>query len=134
MKADAAHIVPLGDAALAIVEGLPRRGEYLFTTSGKTPVSGFSRAKSRAGKHMSVVPDWRLHDLRRSMRTGLSALGVQDRIAEMTIGHKVQGLHKVYDQHSFLEERREALTQWEQHLLGIVEPKADNIVPMVRHG
>ena len=74
------------------------------------------------------LADWRLHDLRRSMRTGLSALGVQDRIAEMTIGHKVQGLHKVYDQHSFLEERRVALTRWERHLLGIVEERPANLI------
>jgi hypothetical protein len=64
------------------------------------------------------------------MRTGLSALGVQDRIAEMTIGHRVQGLHKVYDLHSFLDERREALARWEKHLLGIVEPRP-NVVPFL---
>ena len=63
------------------------------------------------------------------MRTGLSALGVQDRIAELTIGHRVQGLHKVYDQYSFLQERRDALTRWEQYLLGIVELRPANVLP-----
>jgi integrase len=147
MKADAAHIVPLPPTTIGILERLPRIGEYLFTTSGKTPVSGFSKAKARMDGLMlkelrrnvekldeTRLMPWRLHDLRRSMRTGLSAIGVQDRIAEMTIGHKVQGLHKVYDQHSFLDERRTALTRWERHLLGIVEAKGADIVPMaMRH-
>ena len=141
MKTDAAHVVPLSDAVIAILEGLPRLGDYVFTTSGKTAVSGFSKAKSRVDELMLrelrhgddnqekiELNDWRLHDLRRSMRTGLSALGVQDRIAEMTIGHKVQGLHKVYDQHSFLNERREALVRWERHLLGVVEQRPDNLI------
>jgi integrase len=145
MKADAAHVVPLSNVVVATLEGLPRHGDYLFTTSGKTPVSGFSKAKSRADELMLKelcrdtenpekieLANWRLHDLRRSMRTGLSALGVQDRIAEMTIGHKVQGLHKVYDQHSFLDERRDALRRWESHLLGIVNPPPANLIRL-RH-
>lgn len=141
MKTDAAHVVPLCDAVVAIFEELPRLGDFLFTTSGKTPASGFSKAKSRIDDLMLTelrreaenpekitLADWRLHDLRRSMRTGLSALGVHDRIAEMAIGHKVQGLHKVYDQHSFLDERREALTRWERHLIGIVEERSNNLI------
>lgn len=141
MKADAAHVVPLTDTVVAMLQELTRMGDYVFTTSGNTPVSGFSRAKGRVHDFMLKelrdgnenpekikLPNWRLHDLRRTMRTGLSALGVQDRIAELTIGHKVQGLHKVYDQHSFLEERREGLTRWERHLLDIVEKRPNNLI------
>jgi integrase len=141
MKADAAHTVPLTDNLIEVFKGLPRLGEYIFTTSGKVPVSGFSKAKRHMDELMLTVfrhdaeqpaqvklTPWRLHDLRRSMRTGLSALGVQDRIAEMTIGHKVQGLHKVYDLHAFLDERRDALLRWERHLLGIVQPAPANVV------
>jgi integrase len=132
MKADAAHIVPLTDTALAIFEALPSRKGYLFTTNTRTPVSGYSKAKSRMDELMGPdVADWRLHDLRRSVRTGLSALGVQDRIAELTIGHKPQGLQKIYDQHSFLDERRDALRRWERHLLGVIDPRPfDNVLPL----
>ena len=96
MKTDAAHVLPLSDAVVAIFEELPRLGEYLFTTSGKTPASGFSKAKSRIDDLMLMelrhdakdpekikLADWRLHDLRRSMRTGLSALGVSGPRAEL---------------------------------------------------
>ena len=132
MKGDAAHVVPLTDSVIDIFKGLPRLGEHCFATSAKGPVSGFSKAKRRADelmRELGAEQPWRLHDLRRSMRTGLSALGVQDRIAELTIGHRVQGLHKVYDQHSFLQERRDALARWEQHLLGIVEMRPANVLP-----
>jgi integrase len=144
MKADAAHVVPLSDTAVEILKGLPRLGEFVFTTSGRRPVSGFSKAKRsvdelmlkelRRGSEPEKIKlaEWRIHDLRRSMRTGLSALGVVDRVAELAIGHKVQGLHKVYDQHSFLPERRAALEKWERHLLGIVKPQPApaNVVPI----
>lgn len=134
MKAGAAHVVPLSTSVADLIKVRPRTGEYVFTTTGKTPVSGFSKAKARLDDLMrEELPDfidWRLHDLRRSVRTGLSALGVQDRIAEMTIGHTVQGLHKVYDLHRFLSERRDALERWEIHLRGIVGPGPDNIISL----
>jgi integrase len=145
MKADAAHVIPLTESVIEIFKDLPQLGEYVFTASGKRPVSGFSKMKRQLDTAMLEelrrgaerpekieLAEWRLHDLRRPMRTGLSALGVQDRIAELAIGHKVQGLHKVYDQHSFLDERRDALIRWERHLLGIVEPRPSNIVEL--HG
>ncbi|QIG47201.1 integrase arm-type DNA-binding domain-containing protein [Nordella sp. HKS 07] len=138
MKADAAHVIPLTDSVIEIFKGLPSHDGYLFKGrrrrgEGDVPVSGFSKMKRRLDALMLEeikLTEWRVHDIRRSMRTGLSALGVQDRIAEMTIGHRVQGLHKVYDLHSFLNERREALKRWEKHLLGIVEPRP-NVVPFL---
>jgi hypothetical protein len=116
---------------------LPRLGDYCFSTSGRGPVSGFSKAKKAADLLMrkdlgAELPSWRLHDLRRTMRTGLSALGVHDRIAELTIGHRVQGLHKVYDLHRFIPERFDALARWEKHLLVIVESQATNVLPLGR--
>jgi len=123
VKNDAGHVIPLSPLAVETLAALQRlaTGEFIFTTTeGLRPVSGFSKAKTRLDGLMGLS-DWRVHDIRRTVRTGLSQLGVQDRIAEMTIGHTVQGLHKVYDQHRFIDERREALERWERHLIGIVE-------------
>ena len=75
MKGRRAHEVPLTPVALGLLEGLPRwsGGEYLFsTTGGEKPVNGFSKAKARIDK-LSGVSDWVIHDLRRTMRTHLSA-------------------------------------------------------------
>lgn len=58
-----------------------------------------------------------LHDLRRTARTHLAALGVRREVAERCLGHKVRGVEGTYDRHDYFEERREALTQWTNLLL-----------------
>jgi integrase len=151
MKASAAHIVPLTDDVLAILKSLPRfkRGDHVFsTTFGKKPVNGFSKAKQRLDRRM--LCSWRaiarargedrrkaeiepfvIHDVRRSVRTGLSALPVPDLVRELVIAHTKPGLHKVYDQFSYSEEKRQALTAWELRLRSIVTPpKSDNVIRM----
>jgi integrase len=132
MKSNAAHLVPLADDALAILEALPRfaRGDHVFsTTFGLRPVSGFSKAKARLDGLMAAEPggfdEWRLHDLRRTMRTHLSALPVTDLVRELVIAHTKPGLHKVYDQFGYLPEKREALVLWGARLRSIVTPPPD---------
>jgi hypothetical protein len=56
------------------------------------------------------------------MRTGLSALPIPDRVCDLVIGHAQPGLHKVYDQHSYLDEKRRALELWAERLRTIVDP------------
>lgn len=60
------------------------------------------------------------HDLRRTLRTRLAELGVNDLVAERVLGHKLQGMMAVYNRHSYDVEKRQALTQWEQRLKEIV--------------
>src|ERR1700730_17817361 len=69
------------------------------------------------------VSDWVIHELRRTMRTRLSALPVQDLVRELVIAHAKPGLHKVYDQHAYQNEKRQCLELWEARLLSIVEPR-----------
>jgi integrase len=130
MKADAPHIVPLSPTAIDILKDLPRwTGDYVFsTTGGERPISGFSKIKTKIDGLMRGVADWRFHDLRRTMRTGLSALRISDIVAELCIGHTQKGLHKTYDQHSYLDEKRHAFEAWAARLLSIVEPAAENNV------
>jgi len=75
---------------------------------------------------------WVLHDLRRVLRSHLSALRVPDHIAEMVIGHGRQGLQRTYDQHRYEVEMREALTMWDTRLRAIVEPPPANSVVAMR--
>ena len=131
MKAGAAHVVPLVADELDVLEALPRftHGDYLFTTTfGAKPINGFSKAKARIDAAMSSelsggkrLAPWVLHDIRRTMRTHLSALPVPDLVRELVIGHTKPGLHKVYDQHAYLDEKREALTLWAERLRRIVQ-------------
>jgi hypothetical protein len=77
------------------------------------------------------LPPFVLHDLRRTMRTNLSALPVPDLVRELVIAHAKPGLHKVYDQYAYLAERRHALELWAQRLRSIVEPPFDaKILPI----
>jgi integrase len=129
MKMDAAHLVPLTDDVLAILESLPRfkKGDYLFSTMfGAKPVNGFSKTKDRLDgamrAEMGELEPWTIHDIRRTMRTGLSALPIPDRVRELVIGHTQPGLHKVYDQHSYLDEKRRALELWAERLRTIIDP------------
>jgi integrase len=63
------------------------------------------------------IPDWRLHDLRRYMRSGLSRLGVSQMVAELCLGHIAKsGLVAVYDQHAYAAEKREAWLKWGDYL------------------
>lgn len=138
MKGDAAHLVPLTDEAVTLLRSLPRfdAGEYLFTTTcGEKPVDGFSKAKVRLDKAMQqelsarkpnlvgqvAVEPFVIHDIRRTVRTHLSALPVPDLVRELVIAHSKPGLHKVYDQHSYADEKRLALELWAQRLRKILD-------------
>ena len=142
MKSDAAHVVPLVDEAIAILESLPRfkSGDYLFSTKyGASPCNGFSKAKQHLDAAMATemggeVEPFVIHDIRRTMRTGLSALPIPDRVRELVIAHAQPGLHKIYDQYAYLDEKRHALSLWTARLRSIVMPPPDNVVRMREHG
>jgi integrase len=81
---------------------------------------------------LSGVEEWNLHDLRRTMRTHLSSLPVPggDLVRELVIGHTKPGLHRVYDQHAYLDEKRKALELWAARLKTLLIPPADNVVTL----
>jgi integrase len=72
-----AHEVPLSATALDIIRALPRfvSSDLVFTTTGASPISGFGRAKDRLDFLMEAR-EWRLHDLRRTVASGMARLGV----------------------------------------------------------
>jgi len=139
-KSDCEHLVPLSDDALRLIESLPHIGTtFLFTLSGTAPVwlghkikVKLDRAMLRTLRAMArkqgedpdavKLPRWTNHDLRRSFRTGLSALKIENHVAELCLGHGRKGLERIYDQHPFVPEMREAREAWAQRVRAIVEP------------
>jgi integrase len=128
--------LPLPAAALEILQSVPQRDDrdYVFGNHG----SGFSawsystlRLNSRIvqaeGKPLAR---WTLHDLRRTMRTGLGRLGVRPDIAELAIGHVKGGVEAIYDRHKYQREIGMALALWADHVQSIVEGSERKIVPM----
>jgi integrase len=138
MKAKAGHSVPLTPAAVEMLRGLPRfaRGDYVFSgMAGDRPFSGFSKAKARLDRATGKIAPYTLHDLRRTVRTRLSELGVAPFVAELVLAHKQQGVAKVYDLHRYDAEKRAALEKWEAKLLAILAPEpepagTDNVVAL----
>jgi integrase len=137
-KSNASHLVPLSELAVTILESLPgfTKGDHLFTTTfGEKPVGDFSTPKARvdslmANKLGAPPPPWVIHDIRRTVRTRLASLRVPDMVAEMVIGHGRKGLQRVYDQHTYEAEMREALELWAARLRDIVTPPPENVVRM----
>jgi integrase len=151
MKADSAHMVPLSDLAVSILESAPtfKKGIFIFSaTGGKKPVNSFSKAKQRLDCEMLKslrayarksggdprgvkLEPFVIHDVRRTMRTGLSSLPVASIVAELVIAHTQKGLHAVYDQHAYLDEKRHALDLWAGRLRDMTSPTPDNVVPLL---
>lgn len=145
-----AHTVPLPPAAVAILKELPRIGKegFAFTVTGESSVSGFSRAKARLDKAMlqmqreedeeaEAIASWTLHDLRRSLASGLARLGVQLPVIERILNHvsgSFAGVVGVYQRHSFADEMRGALDRWAAHLDRVVagEAESSNVVELRR--
>ena len=129
--------VPLSSLALDILKALPRftEGGHVFTTtSGVRPVSGFSKMKARTDG-LSDVTGWRLHDLRRTARTGLAELGVPEIIAEKVLNHAERNvLAKIYNRHEYADEKRDALERWARRLNEILEPPPENVVRLEVQG
>jgi len=139
-KSNAEHRVALSNDACAILAGLPRSWcDYLFTVNATSPVWFGSKFKQRLDLRMLrtlralvrmrgddprsvTLAPWIVHDLRRVLRTNLSALDVEDHIAEMVLGHGRRGLQRTYDLYRYEPQIRAALEQWAARLRGIVEP------------
>jgi integrase len=147
MKADRPHVVPLTQRMISIIDSLPRDSEFLFPNDrGNRPFSSFSFFKKRIDQAMAEelqredppvkFAAWRLHDIRRSMRTKLSELPIPggDLVRELLLAHAKPGLHQVYDQHAYLDERRRAYELWQEKLVAILENRQADIVDLAQHG
>jgi integrase len=118
-----AHIIPLSKAAQELLASLPRiSSQYVFTINGEKPVSGWSDIKHKLDAR-SGVGDWVIHDLRRTVATGLQKLGVNLQVTEACLGHTSgsrAGIISVYQRHHYAEEKRAALEKWGQHVTSLV--------------
>lgn len=131
------HLVPLTQTALNILNRLPDYGDknpYLFsTTGGKKPVYLSSKMKDQLAARMlrskkamlrkrgipyrdATIPHFVIHDLRRTVRTNLSALQVPEEVREAVLAHAKPGIKAVYDLYEFANEKREALELWHAKL------------------
>ena len=114
-----ARNIPLSSAALKILSGIPRvvGNEFVF---GGPLRGGWSQAKDRLAVR---IPDWRVHDLRRTTATSLQRLGFNLQVIEFVLGHTSgsrSGIVATYQRYSFEKETRTALDAWGKHVAELV--------------
>lgn len=126
-KGGVAQRVPLTDMALEIIEQArlySGEGRFVFTSShldnGPMTSHALSKAILRHWSEIGFKEKFTPHDLRRTLRTRLAEIGIDDVIAERVLGHKLQGIMAVYNRHGYDSEKRHALEQWSKRLRQIV--------------
>jgi integrase len=156
----AVHVTPGDrvDADSALVTLRPLT-PFVFSSRGDKPFANIGRSKAqldvliarrraeaRLGRELAedeepeptdALAPWRLHDLRRTVATGLQRLGVRLEVIEAVLGHvsgSRAGVVGIYQRHRFEDEAREALTAWGAHLQRLIEGSTASakVVPLRR--
>ncbi len=150
------HHVPLAPAVVSIIDAMPvidGKKKLLLTTTGETPISGFSKAKERLDAEMLSIakkeaaergddPEavtatpWRIHDLRRTAASGMASLSIPVHVVEAVLNHKsgsIKGVAATYNRYSYADEKRRALSAWANMVAGIIGDGTDtNVISIVR--
>ena len=142
-KTKCANFVPLSKAALAVIAAQPTidKSDYVFSSRAKTPFSGFSKSKAaldkavlasmqkraKKGAKVEPIPNWTLHDLRRTAKTLMVRAGVRPDISERVLGHVIAGVEGTYDRHSYENEKRDALEKLAEMVERILNPLPSNV-------
>jgi integrase len=145
------HRIPLAPQAIAILDRLGitaikaglgyKDDDLVFSTTGTTSPSGFSRAKRALDARMQAVlgtkfKPWRIHDLRRTCATGMENLGVDTRVVETALNHvsgTKAGIVGVYQRAEHRESVKAAFEAWGRYLASLTQgPCPTNVVPLKR--
>jgi integrase len=142
-KSKRPNFVPLSKAALDVIAAQPEQDdcEYVFPSRSRTPYSGYSKSKAKLdkavvaamknrakkGAKVEPIPNWTLHDLRRTAKTLMTRAGVRPDISERVLGHVIAGVEGTYDRHSYENEKREALEKLAGMIERILKPLPANV-------
>jgi integrase len=116
------HIVPLSAPALAILKAKPRSDRETVFGRGANGFIGWTKCKTRLDERAKLTAAWVIHDIRRSVATGLAKV-VQPHIVECVLGHVGgfrAGVSGVYNQFAYEDEKRHALDLWGKHISGLL--------------
>jgi len=131
------HIIPLSSAARSIIAAVTKRHDsYVFPTVNNTPAGNFTKAKVILDRE-SGVTDWVMHDLRRTVATGLQKLGVALTVTEAILGHSGGsrgGIVGVYQRHDYATEKAAALEAWGAYVTALIEGTPRGKVLPLRRG
>jgi integrase len=129
------HILPLSDMALAILKEIPHRDRVHVFGVGAGGYAGWSKGKINLDKVAKLKTPWTVHDLRRTVRTGLGKLGVQPHIAEAVLNHLPAKLIRTYDRNPYTPEKKAALDAWANHMdIAIRRANGENVTVLRTFG
>jgi len=132
------HSIPLLDQTIEILKALPRiaGSDFVFTINGRNPIRGAHLVKRRIDKLGPPIPPWVLHDIRRTVASGMARLGVNLPVIEKLLNHvsgSFAGIVGVYQRHSFADEKRAAMAAWARHVEALVSGEAARKVVPIRN-
>jgi integrase len=141
--------VPLSKAALAVIKAQPKTDgcDCVFASRAMTAFTGFGKSKAALDKAVLVamqkqapngakvepLPNWTLHDLRRTAKTLMVRAGVRPDISERVLGHVIAGVEGTYDRHSYADEKRHALEKLAAMIERILNPMPSNVETLGEH-
>jgi integrase len=128
-----AHLVPLGAEALAVLRSRHRYAPNVFGR-GKRGFAAYSFGKDQLDEVLQFKDAWTVHDLRRTIATGLQRLGVRLEVTERVLNHTGAartGVAGVYHLHDYKDEKRAALEAWENHVrICVARASGANVTPL----
>ena len=124
------HTIPLSPPVRDILRAQTRTRELVFGISD-TGFVGWHKAVRRLNERIvhktgAPLPHWTIHDLRRTLATGLQRLGVRLEVTEAILNHvggSRSGVAGIYQRHDWAAEKRRALDAWAAHVLAVVSGK-----------
>ena len=129
-KNSRAHFVHLAPRALEIILAQPKLNGLVFPTPSGKPFMEFSNMKLQLDKECGVS-GWVLHDLRRTVVSGMASLGVFPHVADKVLNHQsgtISGVAAVYQRHEFLLERKAAMELWDEYITHLFRPRSSAMV------
>jgi integrase len=120
--------VPLSPAAVDILRAWPRGEDGAVFAKYATWSTDKTLLDQRSG-----VTGWVLHDIRRSVATGMADIGVQPHVIEAVLNHQSgakRGVAGIYNRSTYANEKRQAVDRWADHLLALVEGRESKVVAL----
>jgi integrase len=133
VKSGRAHVVPLSTLAVAVLKSIPRvdGSPFVLTTNGAAPASNFAKNKRKLDALLPDMPEWRLHDLRRTCASGMARLGVPVHVTEAVLNHQsgtISGVTAVYNRYDYQDKKAEALEAWGRHVEALISGKPAKVI------
>jgi integrase len=125
--------LPLPPMAIDIIREQSRfvDNPYVLAGRGDGHIKGIANRKNQFDAKAKLTTPWVIHDLRRSARSLMARAGVRPDVAERVLGHAIRGVEGIYDRHSYLAEKADALKRLAALIETIVNPPTGNVVSLV---